>query len=308
MAAERLQWSKYFQTPEYLELTRKFLIPDELRPTIMKQIGVKAGTKVLDLGCGTGFFSRFIAESEPQSHVTGLEYDENFVAYAKEQSARQGLDITFVQGDAMDLPFEDASFDAVTGHTFLNSVSDPDKAMDEMKRVCRIGGVISSVTPMSFQPTAVHGGNYPLECDWTERFVDLNQKMWTMYNSFSPVKNYISPLSLPTVPHFFAGHGLKNIAAFPIGQIFSLSNARISYEERLEYLALEAKAERDKLEAFMELEDARAMFSREEADEYLSLLQKKHEYYISHPDENSVWEWRGGANLLVSGLNVGDKQ
>lgn len=296
-----LSWSKYFQSPTYLELTRKFLIPEELRPVILQYCGVTEGAKVLDVGCGTGFFSKYLVMGEPGAEVTGLEYEESFVEYAKKDAKNKNLNISFLQGDAHELPFEDESFDAVTSHTFLTSVSEPKKALKEMIRVCKKGGVISSVTAMSFIPAAFHGGYYDRECTWAKPLEELNNKMWQMFETINPIKNYVNGLSTSEIPHLFVQCGLEGISAYPIGKLFSLSNQRISLEERLEYLDQMIESDRQKLEVYLELEEARALFSKEEAEHYLNLLREKRKYYQTHPDENRIWEWNGGANVLISG-------
>lgn len=296
-----LAWSKYFQNPSYLELTRKFLIPKELQPIILQYCGIFEGAKVLDVGCGTGFFSRYLAMGEQGVQVTGLEYEESFVEYAKADAEKRKLNISFQQGDAHNLPFEDETFDVVTSHTFLTSVSEPEKALREMIRVCKKGGTISSITAMSFVPAVFHGGYYNRECTWAKPLEELSNKMWTMFETVNPIKNYINNISTSEIPHLFVQCGIEKICAYPIGKLFSLSNERISQKERIEYLDQMIKADREKLEVYLELEEARKLFSREEAEKYLSLLEEKKKYYQTHPDENKIWEWNGGANVLISG-------
>ncbi len=296
-----LSWSKYFQNPSYLELTRKFLIPEELRPVVLQYCGVSKGTKVLDVGCGTGFFSRYLALGEPGAQITGLEYEESFVEYAKEDVRNKNLNISFLEGDAHELPFEDETFDAVTSHTFLTSVSEPEKALKEMVRVCKKGGVISSITAMSFLPAVIHGGYYDRECSWAKPLKELNNKMWQMFETINPIKKYLNGLPTGEIPHLFVRCGIEGISAYPIGKLFSLSNERISQEERLEYLDQMLEADRQKLEVYLEFEEARKLFSKEDAENYLNLLKEKRNYYRTHPGENRIWEWDGGANVLIAG-------
>ena len=296
-----LAWSDYFQNPAYLEATRRFLINEELDSAILKYCGVTNQSAVLDVGCGTGYFSRFIAKGRPKAHVTGIEYEQKFIEYARKNAENNKLDITFVQGDALNLPFEDETFDAVTSHTFLTSVSEPEIALDEMIRVCKKGGTVSSVTAMSFIPAVIHGGYYRRDCTWAIPLNELNNKLWNMYEKINPIKNYTNGLTTAEIPHLFVKKGIQKICAFPIGKVFSLSNALISQEERLAYLDQMLEAERQKLALYLEMEEARELFSAEDAEKYLHLMEEKRDYYKSHPDENEIWEWNGGANVLISG-------
>lgn len=296
-----LSWSKYFQNPTYLELTRKYLISEELRPVILNYCGIHNEAKVLDVGCGTGYFSRFIAEGNKTVHVVGLEFEQSFIEYAQNEAKEKLLDIAFIQGDALHLPFEDESFDAVTSHTFLTSVSDTSKSLKEMIRVCKKGGTISSITAMSFVPSIFHNGYYNRECIWAVPLARLSDKMWRMYEAVNPIKNYMNSTASAEIPHLFAISGLKEISAYPIGKLFSLSNALISYEERVAYLDQTFESESQKLDTYLELKEARELFSEEDAREYLTLLEQKHNYYKTHPMENEIWEWTGGANVLISG-------
>ena len=103
--------------------------------------GVESGMRVLDVGCGTGNAS--IPAARLGAEVTGLDFQPDLLAIAGEQAADAGVDVDWVEGDAQDLPFADASFDRVLsafGHMFA---PDHERTAAEMKRVTRDGGAIS---------------------------------------------------------------------------------------------------------------------------------------------------------------------
>jgi SAM-dependent methyltransferase len=103
--------------------------------------GVESGMQVLDVGCGTGNAS--IPAARLGAEVTGLDFQPDLLAIAREQAADAGVDVDWVEGDAQDLPFADASFDRVLsafGHMFA---PDHERTAAEMKRVTRDGGAIS---------------------------------------------------------------------------------------------------------------------------------------------------------------------
>jgi SAM-dependent methyltransferase len=97
---------------------------------------------VLDVGCGIGSFSLTIADAFPSARVTGIDPSAAFVADAQK---RGGDDrVQFMVGDAQALQFADATFDKTVSQLVLNFVPAREKALDEMIRVTRPGGVVAA--------------------------------------------------------------------------------------------------------------------------------------------------------------------
>jgi SAM-dependent methyltransferase len=84
--------------------------------------------------------------------VTGVDYFPGLLERARERAAAEGLEITFVEGDAEGLAFGDASFDAVLSCLGVMFAPDQERAAAELVRVCRHGGTIGLVnwTPGGF--------------------------------------------------------------------------------------------------------------------------------------------------------------
>jgi ubiquinone/menaquinone biosynthesis C-methylase UbiE len=141
---------------------------------------VKAKDRVLDLGCGAGESAFGMVRRVPGVSVTGLDLSRSMIRFAR---ARQKFDrdaagTTFVEGDAMSLSFDDASFDAVTGHSFLYLVPDVDRVLAEVRRVLVPGGRC-----VFLEPAAVDGPLLPAEIKSRTlkepRFV-LSMALWRM--------------------------------------------------------------------------------------------------------------------------------
>ena len=95
--------------------------------------------KVLDVGCGLGGTSRFLA-SRYGCDVTGIDLTESYCQIATMLSERVGVTATFHCGTALDLPYNDASFDVVwTEHAQMN-IADKARFYDEIRRVLKPGG------------------------------------------------------------------------------------------------------------------------------------------------------------------------
>ena len=114
----------------------------QLAPQYLSFAGVKDGDKVLDIGTGTGSVASTIAASFRSSQVTGIDPSAAFIAAAR-NSAKSDRE-RFEVGDAQALALADGSFDQVMSLLVLNFIPDPQKAVAEMRRVTRPGGVVSA--------------------------------------------------------------------------------------------------------------------------------------------------------------------
>ena len=130
------------------------LTPDDLAPVDEFHSGGRNATvrlaqlaeidgsqRVLDVGCGIGGPSRYLA-SKFGCQVNGLDLTAEFVALAGMLAQRTRLadKVTYRQGNALDLPFPDASFDVVWSQNAAMNIADRDRLYGEMHRVLRPGG------------------------------------------------------------------------------------------------------------------------------------------------------------------------
>lgn len=109
-----------------------------------------AGSRVLDVACGNGNAS--LAAARRFCRVTGLDYVPALLARARERAAAERLDIDFVEGDAEQLPFPSASFDAVLSTFGVMFAPDQARAARELVRVTKPGGkvALANWTPEGF--------------------------------------------------------------------------------------------------------------------------------------------------------------
>lgn len=123
------------------------------RKDTMKHMNVQSGESALDICCGTGDWTISLAEAVGETgRVVGLDFSENMLAVAKEKvSDRQLNQIELVHGNAMDLPFEDNTFDYVTIGFGLRNVPDYMQTLKEMHRVLKPKGI--AVCLETSQPT-----------------------------------------------------------------------------------------------------------------------------------------------------------
>ena len=102
---------------------------------------INGSERVLDVGCGIGGPSRYLA-SRFGCRMTGLDLTADFVALAGMLAQRTRLSdkVTYRQGDALDLPFADASFDLVWSQNAAMNIADRDRLYAEMRRVLTPSG------------------------------------------------------------------------------------------------------------------------------------------------------------------------
>lgn len=112
------------------------------RKDVMKKMAVEKGSRTLDVCCGTGDWTIQLAEAVGSGgHVTGLDFSQNMLKVAEQKVSRYPQ-IELVHGNAMDLPFEDDTFDYVTIGFGLRNVPDYRKVLSEINRVLKPGGMI----------------------------------------------------------------------------------------------------------------------------------------------------------------------
>lgn len=99
---------------------------------------LKPGDPALDVCCGTGDITERLAATGAEA--TGLDFTAGMLEVARARAQRTDAQITYLQGDAMQLPFPDGSFDAVTVGFGLRNLSDWETGLREMYRVARPGG------------------------------------------------------------------------------------------------------------------------------------------------------------------------
>lgn len=125
------QYDAWYDTP------RGRWIGDTEYALIRRLLPMRPGDQVLDVGCGTGWFTRRLTAE--RFVATGLDMDHETLSFARRRSEGRAQ---FVEGDAIDLPFAEAAFDVTVSVAALCFVADWSRAVAEIARVSRRGFVL----------------------------------------------------------------------------------------------------------------------------------------------------------------------
>ncbi len=273
----------WFQSPQYLRWSRLLLLRKENTDAILRDVVIPAGSRVLDVGCGSGELIRALSR-QVSARFTGVDIDSGLIDYAL-QHRSDGEE--YLCADAAALPFADDTFDVVLSHTFFTNMFDAEAAMREMQRVCKKGSIIASITTdcMFFVPHS--GGVYP-PYPWAEEFTALRTRLDNAYHRLG--QQCLNGVAPENMPRFFAASGLGDVHVQALSKFSSLSNEDAAFRAR--YLELELEAEKTRASLLPETLQQR----------YLSLLEQRKQD-LSTP-ENQIWDWSGGTHLLIRGVNT----
>jgi SAM-dependent methyltransferase len=170
-------------------------------PPFLAWLGIPAGRKWLDVGCGTGALCAAIVDICSPSSVAGIEPSDGFLATARENLAGRAV---LHRGSATAIPLDDASVDVVVSGLVLNFIPDPRAALAEMARVAVEGGRI-----------AAYVWDYAGKMDLMRLFWDAAVELDP--NAAALDEGARFPLCRPdALERLFTGAGLKDVEVTPI--------------------------------------------------------------------------------------------
>jgi ubiquinone/menaquinone biosynthesis C-methylase UbiE len=114
----------------------------KFKTDLIEQAQVSSGSRVLDVGCGTGTLAIMTKELHPETEVVGIDADSKILTIARDKAAKAGINVTMDQGMADRLPYADGSFDRVLSSLFFHHLLTESKrrTLREVFRVLRSDG------------------------------------------------------------------------------------------------------------------------------------------------------------------------
>lgn len=152
-------------TPGYDRMNRVMSLgmDGRWRARAVRAAGVGRGDRAVDVCCGTGDLAIALLDAvSTRGRVVGVDFSERMLEAARAKSSQ----VEWVRGDALDLPFADAEFDAATIGFGMRNLADPGRGFAELRRVVRPGGRV--VCLELTEPPAMVA---PFARLWTDRAV-----------------------------------------------------------------------------------------------------------------------------------------
>ena len=129
---------KMWASGDYPSMVETFLLP--LGPRLVEACGIQEGMRVLDVAAGTGNAS--IPAAQTGASVTASDLTPELFEAGRARAQSEGVELEWVEADAENLPFEDASFDVVMSSIGAMFAPRHQMVADELARVCRPGGTV----------------------------------------------------------------------------------------------------------------------------------------------------------------------
>jgi len=137
--ALKFSWLTRFYDPVVALATREKVF----RENLLERAEIRAGDRILDLGCGTGTFTVMVKSRYPTARVTGLDGDPNILDLARRKTKAARVDVVLDEGMSDSMPYSTDEFDTVFSSLFFHHLRPEEKlrTMKEVYRVLKPGGV-----------------------------------------------------------------------------------------------------------------------------------------------------------------------
>lgn len=293
-------WSSKLQGINTLDISRELRFRDDRKDLILYILGLKKGMTIAEIGCGTGALARKLAHwLGNETKITGVDRDTNFIEFASEKAKSKKLsNLTFVEGDALSIPFPDYSFDASISHTLIEHV--PNKEfLVEQKRICREGGRVSVMITIGNKTIISSPPETPFQ---TEREVELMKPFKPYFEDADKLylKKYWS--GYDGLPRIFDSLGFKDIQVDSISLPVVVDDSRNNIETKK--LIIEEQQRSlylDKIE--MGLGMMKNKLPDSHINELKSLIDDRfYKRWNLVLENKKIWDYKISNVLIVSGV------
>ncbi|MXX80489.1 MAG: methyltransferase domain-containing protein [Chloroflexi bacterium] len=190
------------------------------------------GVSLLDAGCGPGTVTTGLARTVSPGNVVGLDAAPGVLEHARGHAQEERVDnVTFIAGDVYALDFPEGAFDVVYANQLLQHLADPVRAISEMRRVLKPGGLLA-VRDADYATMSPHP-KFPEFLDWNE-----------LYHRVA-YRNHAEPDAGRTLPAWVRAAGFLEVEIHPNVVAMDGEEARIwgrSWSQRILYSGIAEQA------------------------------------------------------------------
>ncbi|MYB21172.1 MAG: methyltransferase domain-containing protein [Chloroflexi bacterium] len=190
------------------------------------------GMSLLDAGCGPGTVTTGLARTVSPGNVVGLDAAPGVLEHARGHAQEERVDnVTFIAGDVYALDFPEGAFDVVYANQLLQHLADPVRAISEMRRVLKPGGLLA-VRDADYATMSPHP-KFPEFLDWNE-----------LYHRVA-YRNHAEPDAGRTLPAWVRAAGFLEVEIHPNVVAMDGEEARIwgrSWSQRILYSGIAEQA------------------------------------------------------------------
>ncbi|MBQ4157370.1 MAG: class I SAM-dependent methyltransferase [Clostridia bacterium] len=285
-------WSKYVQGINTLYFSRKLRFDDMFSDQFMNafQIDREKKIRILEIGCGPGALAGALRRWYPNAEITGMDLDTAFIRFARENE--EG--VTFMEGDATNLPFENGTFDVTISNTVSEHIP-PEAFFGEQKRVLKKGGVCLVLSARrGYRQKSQFEGKTEFENDFWQRVSQFDDSM----ERFSVGKYGMNEQTLPQTMQEFGFDSISTAYA-----VSNLTPDNECVPKEMAVLMINAGRYND-LDAIQSVwETMPGRVTKEEIDEMMRLANQKYDRRIQkYLSGEKEWDTTVSIAMIVRGV------
>lgn len=285
-------WSKYVQGINTLYFSRKLRFDDMFSDQFMNafQIDREKKIRILEIGCGPGALAGALRRWYPNAEITGMDLDTAFIRFARENE--EG--VTFMEGDATNLPFENETFDVTISNTVSEHIP-PEAFFGEQKRVLKKGGVCLVLSARrGYRQKSQFEGKTEFENDFWQRVSQFDDSM----ERFSVGKYGMNEQTLPQTMQEF---GFDSISTAYAVSNLTPDNECVSKEMAVLMINAGRYNDLDAIQSVWETMPGRV--TKEEIDEMTRLANQKYDRRIQkYLSGEKEWDTTVSIAMIVRGV------
>lgn len=210
------------QPPEYMDISRRFEYDEDHLHLLRRWLRLDEGNKktIVEVGCGSGFFTEKLVEMAPGSEIVGVEPDDVLREYV-EKKVLPGA--RFVKGTAESIPLPTGSSDLTICHIVLNNLPDVPRAVAEMARVTKRGGIVAAIEPIGRSVSYIPDPELNELSEKASKAFGMGvwKPRWEAIDYSGDLEN-----KQARYPEVFSSCGLGRVEAHGLLSVFLLSDAR----------------------------------------------------------------------------------